>query len=66
MIAGIYIASDEFIGLGEIVMMSSSLIAISGEYSVIVVVKYVHRAHIALDFVHTIVHDRSSIRPAVV
>lgn len=65
-IAGMYTASDELIGLGVIVMMSSSLIAISSEYSVFLFVKYVSGVYFALDFVHTISHDRSSFRAAVV
>ncbi len=43
-------ASAEVIGGGVIVMMSSSLMAISIEYSVIVGVKYVRGVYIAAGF----------------
>ncbi len=66
MTLGTYRASDEVIGGGAIVMMSSSLMGISIEYSVFVGMKYVGGVYIALVFVHTIGYDRSSFRAAFV
>jgi hypothetical protein len=63
---GTYKASDEVMGFETMVMISSSLIAISSEYSVFLFVKYVFWVYIGPDFVHTISHDRSTIRAAAI
>ena len=44
-------------GLGTMVMMSSSLMALPCEYSVFLLMKYVSGVYFALDFVHTIGYD---------